>query len=247
MITTRRFLIRTVALVLLLSQSHPALAGDEYDAERRALWSAVDFQISRLRDEVGFSRLSPNVREALQKVPRHRFVPDDQVTHAYENRPLPIGYGQTISQPLMVAVMTQLLGARAGDRVFELGTGSGYQAAVLGEVGAQVYSVEIVPELGARARNTLNELGHTEIQTRVGDGYFGWPEAAPFDAIIVTAASDHVPPPLLKQLKPGGRMLIPVGSRYLTQKLVMITRDSDGTVTSQELMPVTFVPLTGER
>ncbi len=247
MITTHRLLIKTVALVLLLSESCPVFANDEYDAERRALWSAVDFQISRLRDEVGFSRLSPNIREALQKVPRHRFVPDDQVVHAYENRPLPIGFGQTISQPLMVAVMTELLGVCAGDRVFELGTGSGYQAAVLDQVGAQVYSVEIVPELGARARNTLHELGHTAIQTRVGDGYFGWPEAAPFDAIIVTAASDHVPPPLLKQLKPGGRMLIPVGSRYLTQKLVMITRDSDGTVTSQELMPVTFVPLTGER
>jgi protein-L-isoaspartate(D-aspartate) O-methyltransferase len=143
--------------------------------------------------------------------------------------------------------MTELLGVEPGDRVFELGTGSGYQAAVLAEMGTEVYSVEIVPQLGARARQVLDELGYDRVHTRVGDGYLGWPEFAPFDAIVVTAASDHIPPPLIRQLKPGGRMLIPIGNRYLTQKLVRVIKDSDGKVHTQEMLPVTFVPLTGTR
>ncbi|MGB5733121.1 MAG: protein-L-isoaspartate O-methyltransferase, partial [Thiohalocapsa sp.] len=146
-----------------------------------------------------------------------------------------------------VATMTELLEVEPGDRVFELGTGSGYQAAVLGEMGAEVYSVEIVPELGARAREVLDELGYDRVHTRIGDGYGGWTEFAPFDAIVVTAASDHIPPPLIRQLKPGGRMLIPVGNRYLTQKLVRVVKDQDGKVHTQEMLPVAFVPLTGTR
>lgn len=216
-------------------------------APQKALWGDVEFQISRLRTETGVDRLSPEVRRALHQVPRERFVPEEQRPRAYENRPLPIGYGQTISQPLIVALMTELLDIETGDRVFELGTGSGYQAAVLGELGAEVYSVEIVPELGERARATLDELGYTTVQSRIGDGYFGWEEAAPFDAIIVTAASEHIPPPLLQQLKPGGRMIIPVGSRFLTQKLVLVSRDQEGSVRTREILPVTFVPLTGTR
>ena len=194
-----------------------------------------------------FRRLSDRVRAALVAVPREQFIPEERRAAAYANRPVPIGYGQTISQPLIVAVMSELLAIEPGERVFELGTGSGYQAAILDAMGAQVYSVEIIPELAQRARQTLDRLGHGDVHTRVGDGYFGWPEAAPFDAIVVTAAADHVPPPLLQQLKPGGRMLIPVGSRYATQKLVLISREADGTIRTREILPVTFVPLTGER
>lgn len=216
-------------------------------AAARALWADVDFKISRLHIELGFRHLSDRVRDALVEVPRDQFVPEQQRPAAYANRPLPIGYGQTISQPLIVAIMSELLSIEPGDRVFELGTGSAYQAAVLDTMGAEVYSIEIIPELAQRARQTLDRLGHDGVRTRVGDGYFGWSEAAPFDAIIVTAAADHVPPPLLQQLKPGGRMVIPVGSRYATQKLVLIWREEDGTMRTREILPVTFVPLTGKR
>ena len=142
--------------------------------------------------------------------------------------------------------MTELLQVQPGDRVFELGTGSGYQAAILDALGAEVYSVEIIAQLGERARQTLDQLGHARVKTRIGDGYFGWEGAAPFDAIVVTAASDHIPPPLLRQLKPGGRMVIPVGSRFVTQKLVLVTRAKDGAIRTREILPVSFVPLTGE-
>lgn len=212
---------------------------------KRALWDTVELQVLRLRGELGFSRLTPAVREALYTVPRHEFVPEGQKRYAYENRPLPIGHGQTISQPLIVATMTELLAVEPGDRVFELGTGSGYQAAVLGELGVELFSMEIIAPLAERARETLDRLGYQDVKTRLGDGYNGWSEHAPFDAIIVTAASDHIPPPLLRQLKPGGRMLIPVGNRYLTQKMVLVTKDEEGRIRTQEMMAVTFVPLTG--
>ena len=219
----------------------------DFERDSRALWADVDFQITRLRSELGWDRLSEPVRNALRNVRRHAFVPEDQRRNAYINRPLPIGYGQTISQPLIVATMTEMLNVGPGDKVFELGTGSGYQAAVLDALGTKVFSVEIVKPLGERARQTLDAQGHQSVQTRIGDGYFGWDTEAPFDAIIVTAASEHIPPPLIRQLKPGGRMLIPVGSRYLTQKLVMVNKDEEGKVTTRELMAVTFVPLTGQR
>jgi protein-L-isoaspartate(D-aspartate) O-methyltransferase len=242
-----KFFIAVLLAATCLSSNPVVPADAELAAANTALWGDVEFQISRLRTELGIDRLSPAVRRVLHEVPRERFVPQDQRRHAYENRPLPIGFGQTISQPLIVAVMTELLAIEPGDRVFELGTGSGYQAAVLGALGAEVYSVEIIPELGERARATLDELGYTAVKSRVGDGYFGWEAAAPFDAIIVTAASEHIPPPLLQQLKPGGRMIIPVGSRFLTQKLVLVTRDQGGSVRTREVLPVTFVPLTGRR
>lgn len=244
---TRMYTGFMAGLVALLLAGIACAAPDEAPNEaRQVLWGDVEFQISRLRSELGFDRLSPKVRNALWKVPREQFVPDRQKRHAYENRPLPIGYAQTISQPLIVAIMTEMLQIEPGDRVFELGTGSGYQAAVLDALGAEVYSVEIVPELGERARRTLDRTGHPNVQTRIGDGYFGWEDVAPFDAIIVTAASDHIPPPLIRQIKPGGRMLIPVGSRYVTQKLVLVSRDTDGVITTRELIPVTFVPVTGK-
>ncbi len=236
-----------VAFTLAVSAIGLAVADSSLIASKLALWDDVDFQVSRLRNELGFHRLSPQVREALRDVPREEFVPQDQRPAAYRNRPLPIGYGQTISQPLIVAIMTELLQIRPRQRVFELGTGSGYQAAILDRLGAEVYSVEIVPQLGDRARQTLDRTGRGAVKTRVGDGYFGWESAAPFDAIVVTAATDHIPPPLLQQIKPGGRMVIPVGGRYLTQTLVLVTRDSKGGIRTREIMPVTFVPLTGDR
>jgi protein-L-isoaspartate(D-aspartate) O-methyltransferase len=240
------FLTAFLVACLSLLAAPPSLA-EPTDAEREALWAEVDGQIEMLAGQLGIEGLSPGVRDALWRVPRHLFVPSSQRAYAYENRPLPIGHGQTISQPLIVAAMTELLGVGPGDRVFELGTGSGYQAAVLAELGVQVFSVEIVEPLGRQARATLDRLGYQEVATRVGDGYDGWPEEAPFDAIVVTAASDHIPPPLIRQLKPGGRLLIPVGNRYQTQKLVLLSRSPQGQVTTRELLPVTFVPLTGHR
>lgn len=189
--------------------------------------------------------LSDPVLRALGKVPRHRFVPEDQIDWAYENRPLPIGYGQTISQPYIVAIMTDLLKLRPDHRVLEIGTGSGYQAAILSEIVDQVYTIEIVEELADSARDRIENLGYQNIHTRKGDGYFGWKSETPFDAIVVTAAASHIPPPLVKQLKPGGRMIIPVGSRFMVQQLLLIHKDSEGLVTTQQILPVRFVPLTG--
>ncbi|MCI0666773.1 MAG: protein-L-isoaspartate(D-aspartate) O-methyltransferase [Methylococcaceae bacterium] len=189
--------------------------------------------------------LSEAVLEALRKVPRHRFVPEDQLEWAYENRPLPIGYGQTISQPYIVAIMTDLLKLRPGQRVLEIGTGSGYQAAILAEIVDRVFTIEIVEALADGARERIRNLGYEHIQTRKGDGYFGWESEAPFDAIVVTAAASHIPPPLVKQLKAGGRMIIPVGSRFMVQQLLLVQKDSEGLVTTRQILPVRFVPLTG--
>ena len=183
---------------------------------------------------------------AIARVPRHEFVPAEQRPHAYANRPLPIGHGQTISQPYIVALMSDLIKPQAGHRVLELGTGSGYQAAMLAELTGQVYSIEIIEALGTQAAERLSRLGYDNVTTRIGDGYYGWEEHAPFDAIVVTAAASHVPPPLVAQLKPGGRMVIPVGSRFLTQQLVLIEKDPGGQLITQQILPVKFVPLTGE-
>jgi protein-L-isoaspartate(D-aspartate) O-methyltransferase len=187
---------------------------------------------------------SAPVLAAMEQVPRHLFVPDSERGQAYEDHPLPIGGGQTISQPYIVAVMTELLDLPPRSKVLEIGTGSGYQAAVLSRVAGQVYSIEIVPELGARARATLSRLGYENVQVRVGDGYRGWPEAAPFDGILITAAPQAVPPPLVAQLKPGGRMVLPVGG--FDQNLIVLTKNPDGTVKQEKVLPVRFVPMTGE-
>ena len=184
----------------------------------------------------------PQVLDAMGRVPRHRFVPVDQQQSAYEDRALPIGYRQTISQPYIVAYMTQALQLNPDARVLEIGTGSGYQAAILSEVAAKVYTMEIVPELANRARETLSELGHTNVEVRLGDGYEGWEDEAPFDAIMVTAAPDHVPEPLIEQLAPGGRLIIPVGENR--QSLTLVTRTPAGVI-RENLLPVLFVPMTG--
>jgi len=185
----------------------------------------------------------PRVVRAMQRVPRDRFVPPDQRPQAYEDRPLPIGYRQTISQPYIVAYMTQALRLTPDAKVLEVGTGSGYQAAVLAELAATVYSIEIVAQLAERARDTLAELGYANVQVRHGDGYAGWPEQAPFDAIMVTAAPDHVPQPLVDQLAVGGRLIIPVGQDR--QTLTILTRTEDG-IEQDTTLPVLFVPMTGE-
>jgi protein-L-isoaspartate(D-aspartate) O-methyltransferase len=185
----------------------------------------------------------PRVLAALRAVPRHEFVPAEQRAYAYEDRPLPIGEGQTISQPYIVAVMTELLRLGGDERVLEIGTGSGYQAAVLGRLAREVYTIEIVPELAHRAETDLRRLGFANVHVRTGDGYRGWPEHAPFDAIIATAAPEHVPQPLVDQLAVGGRLVLPVGDVF--QDLVLVTRDEKG-VREERLLGVRFVPMTGE-
>ena len=180
---------------------------------------------------------------ALAKVPRHKFVPSGMVPHAYEDRPLPIGYGQTISQPYIVGYMTEVLEPAPDFKVLEIGTGSGYQAAVLAEIVAEVYTIEIIPELADTAKKRLREMNYSNITVIRGDGYFGWEKAAPFDAIIVTAAAEFIPPPLIKQLKDGGKMIIPVGSPFGIQWLMLLTKTGD-TVSTERLSPVRFVPLT---
>jgi len=185
---------------------------------------------------------NPEVLAAMEQVPRHEFVPPEEVEQAYDDHPLPIGYGQTISQPYIVALMTELLAVERGDKVLEIGTGSGYQAAVLAQLTDEVYTVEIIPELAASAAERLQRLGYTQIHTKTADGYYGWPDHAPFDAIIVTAAPDHVPPPLIEQLKDGGRLVIPVGPPGGYQTLWRITK-SGGEVVSENITGVIFVPL----
>jgi protein-L-isoaspartate(D-aspartate) O-methyltransferase len=195
----------------------------------------------------GIDRLSDPVLNAIGRVPRHEFVPASMASQAYANRPLPIGEGQTISQPFIVALMTELANPGPSSRVLEIGTGSGYQAAVLAELAAEVYTIEIVASLGRHAADTLSRLGYRNIRTRIGDGYKGWPEAAPFDAIVVTAAPDHVPPALVGQLKPGGRLVVPVGPQSAVQELLVIEKLADGRTVETRKLPVRFVPLVRER
>jgi len=190
--------------------------------------------------------LSERVLAIMSRVPRHRFVPQTELYSAYHNRPLPIGQGQTISQPYIVAVMTDLLMLNKQHNVLEIGTGSGYQAAVLSEMAGKVYSMEIVPPLAAAAASLLHELGYANIEVKAGDGSLGWPEHAPYDGIIVTAAAEEIPQPLLDQLKPGGRLVIPVGGRWDVQELLLITRDREGKFHRNNILPVRFVPLTGK-
>jgi protein-L-isoaspartate(D-aspartate) O-methyltransferase len=188
----------------------------------------------------------PSVLKAMREVARHCFVSSDFLERAYDDHPVPIGMGQTISQPYIVALMTELLKVKPSDRVLEVGTGSGYQAAVLSCLVSRVFTVEIYPSLAEEAGARLASLGYKNVKIRRGDGYFGWKEYAPFDAIVVTAAPSEIPPPLLRQLKPGGRMCIPVGGRYQVQKLMLIEKLHDGSISTREVIPVRFVPLRGD-
>lgn len=223
----------------------PVLAdNDSFAGERASMIEEISALATYTAAETGRPEIDARVLDALAKVPRHRFVPADQEKYAYRNRPLPIGYGQTISQPYIVALMTDLLDVKPGSRVLEIGTGSGYQAAVLAEMGAEVYTIEIVEPLGVRAEATLAALHYDRVKVRVGDGYHGWEAFAPYDAILVAAAASQVPPPLVEQLKPGGRMVIPVGPSFV-HHLQLLEKAADGSVVSRQVLPVRFVPLTG--
>jgi protein-L-isoaspartate(D-aspartate) O-methyltransferase len=232
------------ALMLTAGGGTTSEADDGYLRERQAMLKDIAALMHDTRHETGRTALSGRVQAALAKVPRHEFVPPAQRRNAYENRPLPIGHRQTISQPFIVALMTELMDVQPGDRVLEIGTGSGYQAAVLGELAAQVYTIEIVEPLAREAAVTLAALGYHNVMTRIGDGYAGWPEQAPFDSIMVTAAPREVPQPLLEQLKPGGRLVVPVGPVADGQRLLVIDKNPDGSVTRREVLAVRFVPLT---
>jgi protein-L-isoaspartate(D-aspartate) O-methyltransferase len=217
--------------------------GQDFTSLRARMVGEVDAMYAHTRSETGLAAMSPAVRAALGKVERHRLVPPSQAGAAYRNHPLPIGSGQTISQPYIVAVSADLLNPKAGDVVLEVGTGSGYQAAVLAEVVKQVYSIELIESLGKTAAARLAEMGYRNVEVRIGDGYAGWPEKAPFDAIVVTAAAPQVPPALVAQLKTGGRMVIPVGASMDIQYLKVLTKRADGGYDEKRVLPVRFVPL----
>ncbi|WP_432745913.1 protein-L-isoaspartate(D-aspartate) O-methyltransferase [Methylobacter sp. G7] len=239
------FWLVVIGIILLLFSSH-VIAEDSFRQQRHALVDIIKAGVVTTRDYLNQEALDEPVLDALRKVPRHEFVRDAERPYAYQNRPLPIGYGQTISQPYIVAIMTDLLKLKKTDRVLEVGTGSGYQAAILAELVDNVYTLEIIEPLAKQAAENLKRTGYDAVHTRTGDGYYGWETAAPFDAIVVTAVASHIPPPLIKQLKPGGRMIIPVGAQFMTQYLVLITKDDDGKVTTRQILPVSFVPLTGK-
>jgi protein-L-isoaspartate(D-aspartate) O-methyltransferase len=231
-------------VVLLLASG----GGDAQETQRRLsrMLDEIDETMQQTAGYTGVAHLSAAVRDALAHVPRHEFVPVELREHAYLNRPLPIGSDQTISQPYIVALMTELAAVGPGARVLEVGTGSGYQAAVLAEIVGHVYTIEIIEELGRRAERVLQRLGYANVTVRIGDGYHGWPEQAPFDAILVTAAPETVPQPLIDQLKPGGRLVIPVGRQGQSQSLQVLTRDQTGKLSVRDVLPVGFVPLTGD-
>jgi protein-L-isoaspartate(D-aspartate) O-methyltransferase len=222
-----------------------SIQAEEWADRREEMMAAIRADVVATRSYIGKGSLNPEVLAVMGRVPRHAFVPADVRPAAYENRPLPIGFGQTISQPYIVALMTDLLEPRPEDIVLEVGTGSGYQAAVLAELVAKVYTIEIIPELARQAAERFESLGYRNITSRQGDGYFGWPDLDRVDGIVVTAAADHVPPPLVRQLKPGGRMVIPVGERFSVQHLLLITKGDDGKLKTRQVLPVRFVPLTG--
>ncbi len=220
---------------LRLEHKHPAFAERIEERTKMVAWQ---IQARDVKD--------PNVLKAMRVVPRHAFIRFSEQRYAYVDHPLPIGYDQTISQPYIVAFMTEALKLNPNSKVLEIGTGSGYQAAVCAEIAQQVYTIEIVEGLAKRAKKCLKELGYPNVFVRFGDGFFGWPDVAPFDAIIGTAAARRIPPPLLEQLKPGGRMILPVEGSFGFQHLVVITKDDKGNLRKRNVMPVRFVPMTGE-
>jgi len=224
-----------VVWIYILMLILPALLQKDVHKEKRERMVSEQISSRGVRDT--------DVLNAMRKVPRHLFVPAEQSANGYEDRPLPIGFGQTISQPYIVGYMTEVVRPNAQFKVLEIGTGSGYQAAVLAQIVKEVYTIEIVPQLGQSAANRLKKLGYNNVQVRTGDGYYGWKEHAPYDAIVVTAAAEFVPPPLIEQLKDGGKIIIPVGSPFMTQMLMLIEKKGNKT-RSKTLMAVAFVPFT---
>jgi protein-L-isoaspartate(D-aspartate) O-methyltransferase len=216
-----------------------------YDREQKLLLDQIRAEVRDTYYLTGRAALDERVMRALGQVPRHAFVPEALRYSAYDNRPLPIGHGQTISQPYVVALMTDLIRPGPEDVVLEIGTGSGYQAAILATLVKRVYSLEIVESLAELARDRLHRLGYGNVEVAVGDGHSGWPEHAPYDAILVTAATPAIPPALIEQLKPGGTLVIPIGSQYAGQDLRVVGKDAQGGIEERSVLPVLFVPLTG--
>jgi len=243
--TMRNMLSFVCYLVMVcVSMLQPVLA-DRFSDKRLQMISEIQHDVKMTSQFIDRDAFDERVMQVMNDVPRHEFVPQSQISQAYENRPLPIGFGQTISQPYIVALMTDLLQPQPEHRVLEIGTGSGYQAAVLSKLVEQVYSIEIIERLAKNTDRLFRKLGYGNIETLVADGYNGWTEHAPFDGIVVTAAISHIPPPLVQQLKKGGRMVIPVGTRFQTQYLTLLEKDKQGQITSRKLLPVRFVPFTG--
>ena len=239
-------LVAVVALSAALALPVSAAESeDPWSDARRTMVRVVQLIAEDAGPVGGRPGIAADVLDVMGRTPRHEFVPEERRALAYDDRPLPIGYGQTISQPYIVALMTDLLRLDGDEVVLEIGTGSGYQAAVLAPLARRVHTIEIVPGLATAAAELLDRLGYANVEARQGDGYYGWPEAAPFDALVVTAAAGHGPPPLVQQLKPGGRMVIPVGGPFFVQQLMLVEKAEDGSVTARQLLPVRFVPLTG--
>jgi protein-L-isoaspartate(D-aspartate) O-methyltransferase len=237
---------RRFSVILLVLISILASAGPETRAQADML-EAIRESVIRTAEYTGRSEISPRVMAQMAQVPRHEFVLPQQRSSAYLNTPLPIDHGQTISQPLIVALMTDFLDPEPGDIILEVGTGSGYQAAILAGLVSEVYSIEIIPQLATSAAAVLQRLDYSNVVVKAGDGYLGWPQHAPFDGIIVTAAADEIPPPLLQQLKPGAMLVIPLASPGGYQELMVIEKLASGETASRSVLPVRFVPLTGER
>jgi len=242
------YLVRAVVPALYLFaivMTMNVCADERFASQRQQMVREIRQNVEDTTRYIGRSALNERVMSAMGTVPRHEFVHPSMQSSAYENRPLSIGHGQTISQPYIVALMTDLVDLDEEDTVLEIGTGSGYQAAILSALVKKVYTIEIVEALGLSAGKRLQKLGYNNVETRIGDGYYGWPEQGPFDAIVVTAASSHIPPPLVQQIKPGGIMLIPVGSQFQVQQLTLVRKDEEGGVITRQVLPVRFVPLTG--
>ena len=235
----------TAGLTCVSTHASAAPAEERYAAERRQMVDEIAAEARDTQRYTARAAFADRVMAAMGKVERHRFVPASLASSAYRNHPLPIGSGQTISQPYIVALSTDLIDPRPDHVVLEIGTGSGYQAAVLAELVKQVYSIEIVESLGREAADRLVNLGYRNVEVRIGDGYKGWPEKAPFDGIIVTAAAPSVPAPLVSQLKPGGKMVIPIDARFGQQELLLLEKRLDGTLARKVVLPVRFVPFTG--
>ncbi len=241
-ITSFAAIVITLVILLMFNKSTISAMGGvdrvtDEDAFARQRKQMVEEQISRR------GIIDKGILEAMEAVPRHLFIPEENRAYSYYDQPVPIGFGQTISQPYIVAFMTELLNAGKEDVVLEVGTGSGYQAAILARLVKQVYTIEIVEELGKEASKRLKEMGYDNVEVKIGDGYKGWSEHAPFGAIIVTAAAEHIPQPLIDQLKPGGRLVIPVGGVYEVQDLMLIAKDVSSKVIKESVIPVRFVPL----
>jgi protein-L-isoaspartate(D-aspartate) O-methyltransferase len=233
--------------LVITTHADLSVAQDRHSARRARMVSEIAEMARETGAATGRPTLSEAVMSAMGTVPRHRFVPAAHEVLAYENRPLPIGEGQTISQPFLVALMTDLLDPKPWHTVLEVGTGSGYQAAVLAELVTKVHTIEIVEPLGRRAMQRLQQLGYRNVEVRIGDGYNGWADAAPFDSIVVTAAPPDIPKPLIDQLRPGGRLVIPAGESADRQYLLVVEKQPDGAVRTTRTLPVRFVPLTRER